>query len=88
MPPFWLRTEQANSLQASPSLLLFPGQRTPEIMGVITELRKLEVRHNSSLFKLLQPYSPYLIKPMEKTLLQNLVLFGSVRLANGSDIKL
>ena len=38
--------------------------------------------------KLLQPYSPNLIKPMEKTLLQNLVLFGSVHLANGSDIKL
>lgn len=39
-----------------PLLLLFPGQRTPEIMGVITELRKLEVRHNSSSFKLLQPH--------------------------------
>lgn len=57
-------------------------------MGVITELRKLEVRHKSSFFKLLEPYSLYLIKPMEKTLLQNLTLFGSVRLTNGSEIKL
>ena len=57
-------------------------------MGVIIKLRKLEVRHNSSFFKILEPYSSYLIKPMEKTLLQNLTLFGSVRLTNGSEIKL
>ena len=57
-------------------------------MGVITELRKLEVRQNSSFFKLLQPYSSYFIQPMEKTLFQNLTLFGSVCLVNDSEIKL
>lgn len=41
MPPFWLRNEDIYSRQAYLSLLLSPGQRTPDIMGVIPDFGKL-----------------------------------------------